>query len=56
MRTLPLAIATLGASTQIATIGIVQAASLLQFIPSLIIFLLSRAGMMQALAHTGIKG
>jgi ABC-type glycerol-3-phosphate transport system permease component len=56
MRTLPLAIATLGVSTNIATIGIVQAASLLQFIPSLIIFLLSRAGMMQALAHTGIKG
>jgi ABC-type glycerol-3-phosphate transport system permease component len=56
MRTLPLAIATLGASTNIATIGIVQAAGLLQFIPSLVIFLISRSGMLEALAHTGIKG
>ncbi|MGI8913128.1 MAG: carbohydrate ABC transporter permease [Chloroflexota bacterium] len=56
MRTLPLAIATLGAQNNIATIGIVQAASLLQFIPSLIIFLISRSGMLEALAHTGIKG
>ena len=56
MRTLPLAIATLGASNNIATIGIVQAAGLLQFIPSLVVFLISRSGMLQALAHTGIKG
>lgn len=56
MRTLPLAIATLGAQTNIATIGIVQAAGLLQFIPSLIIYVLSRTQMLQALAHTGIKG
>jgi ABC-type glycerol-3-phosphate transport system permease component len=56
MRTLPLAIATLGANTNIATIGIVQAAGLLQFIPSLVIFLISRSGMLEALAHTGIKG
>lgn len=56
MRTLPLAIATLGAQNNIATIGIVQAAGLLQFIPSLAIFLISRSGMLEALAHTGIKG
>jgi ABC-type glycerol-3-phosphate transport system permease component len=56
MRTLPLAIATLGAQNNIATIGIVQAAGLLQFIPSLVIFLISRSGMLEALAHTGIKG
>jgi ABC-type glycerol-3-phosphate transport system permease component len=56
MRTLPLAIATLGDSANIATIGLVQAAGLLQFIPSLIVFLISRSGMLQALAHTGIKG
>jgi ABC-type glycerol-3-phosphate transport system permease component len=56
MRTLPLAIATLGNQQNIATIGIVQSAGLLQFIPSLIIFLISRTGMLEALAHTGIKG
>lgn len=56
MRTLPLAIATLGSSTNLATIGLVQAAGLLQFIPSLVVFIISRTRMLETLAHTGIKG
>ena len=56
MRTLPLAIATLGATTNIATIGVVQAAGFLQFIPSLIIFIISRTKVMETMAHTGLKG
>ena len=56
MRTLPLAIATLGAQNNLATIGLVQAAGLLQFIPSLIVFIISRARVLETMAHTGIKG
>lgn len=56
MRPLPLAIATLGATTNIATLGVVQAAALLQFIPSLIVFILSRRSVLDTMAHTGLKG
>lgn len=56
MRTLPLAIHTLGQANNVARAGAVAAANMLQFLPLLIAFIISRTRVIQTMAHTGLKG
>lgn len=56
MRTLPLAIHTLGQANNIARAGAIAAANMLQFLPLLVAFIISRTRVIQTMAHTGLKG
>ncbi|HOJ11418.1 MAG TPA: carbohydrate ABC transporter permease [Clostridiales bacterium] len=55
MKTLPLALQTIGAAGNIARAGAMNAATLLMTLPTLIIFLVMQAMVMETMAHSGIK-
>lgn len=56
MKTMPLAIQTIsGGTTDIARAGAVAAASLLTTAPTIIIFIIMQSGVMETVAHSGIK-
>lgn len=55
MKTLPLALQTIGASGAIARAGAMNAATLLMTAPTIIIFLIMQAKVMETMAHSGIK-
>jgi len=55
MKTLPLAIQTIGASTSIARAGAVAAATLITTAPTIIIYLVMQSGVMETMVHSGIK-
>lgn len=55
MKTLPAAIASIGMEGNLARMGAMAAASLLNFLPGVIIFLWLQRRVMETIAHTGIK-